>query len=75
VEDGSLGGAQLAWSSDRDGALGTGTLAHATNLSLGTHIITLAVRDTYGHRVTQQARIVIGAGERSLYLPLVLRTR
>jgi hypothetical protein len=73
VEDKSLAAAALAWSSDRDGALGTGALAHATDLSLGVHTLTLDVSDSHGHHVQQQRRIFIGAGRQSVYLPVIMR--
>ena len=47
LEDGSLGDAAFSWSSDRDGALGTGQVLE-TNLSIGTHTITLIARDSSG---------------------------
>ena len=45
LEDGSLGDAAFNWSSDRDGALGSGQILE-TNLSTGTHTITLTARDS-----------------------------
>jgi subtilisin family serine protease len=47
-EDGALGGAALAWSSDRDGALGNGTQLTVTTLSAGSHVLTLTVTDSEG---------------------------
>lgn len=46
-EDGALGDASLAWSSDLDGDLGTGGIVD-TSLSLGTHVLTLAATDSQG---------------------------
>ncbi len=52
AEDGALTGASLAWSSDRDGVLGSGaSLTHST-LSAGAHVITLVGRDSGGNTGT-----------------------
>ncbi len=56
AEDGDLSDS-LAWSSDLDGALGTGYTLATSTLSLGTHTITAAVTDSHG-----------GTGEDSLVL-------
>lgn len=45
IEDGTLDDSHLSWSSDRDGDLGTGHLAHPANLSVGAHLITLIASD------------------------------
>jgi hypothetical protein len=52
LEDGSLEGSALAWSSDRDGALGTGNRLDITLLTLGEHRITLTAQDSHGLRDT-----------------------
>lgn len=52
VEDGLLGDAALTWSSDRDGQLGTGPWIETTTLSLGSHSLTLAARDSSGQMGT-----------------------
>jgi hypothetical protein len=44
-ETGALSGAALAWTSSRDGAIGTGTGFTKTTLSVGTHLITLTATD------------------------------
>jgi hypothetical protein len=44
-ETGALSGAALAWTSSRDGAIGTGTAFTKTTLSVGTHLITLTATD------------------------------
>jgi putative cell wall-binding protein len=46
LEDGPLDGPQLAWSSDRDGALGVGGEVTTGALSTGTHVITLRATDS-----------------------------
>ncbi|MEO7999726.1 MAG: hypothetical protein ABI852_19900, partial [Gemmatimonadaceae bacterium] len=45
-EDGSLGGASLTWSSNVSGTLGTGASLSTSALSVGTHTITLSVKDS-----------------------------
>ncbi|MEO7455626.1 MAG: PKD domain-containing protein [Gemmatimonadaceae bacterium] len=47
-ESGALAGSSLVWTSDRDGAIGTGTSFTKSNLSVGTHVITLTVTDPQG---------------------------
>ncbi|MEO8000091.1 MAG: Ig-like domain-containing protein, partial [Gemmatimonadaceae bacterium] len=47
-EDGALSGASLAWTSNFDGAIGTGVSFAKSNLSVGTHTITLTVTDSKG---------------------------
>jgi Carboxypeptidase regulatory-like domain len=47
-EDGALSGAAMAWTSDRDGTLGTGTDVTRNDLSVGTHVITLTGTDSDG---------------------------
>jgi len=46
VEDGVIPDASLAWSSSRDGAMGTGSALNYNALSLGTHTVTLAAVDS-----------------------------
>jgi len=48
TEDGSLDGASIAWSSDLDGALGTGTMlqVEAMTLTLGDHLLTATATDS-----------------------------
>lgn len=45
-EDGALSGTALAWSSNRDGALGTGGTLEINTLSVGTHTVTLRATDS-----------------------------
>src|SRR5207244_1656876 len=56
VEDGDLG-ARIAWSSDQDGALGTGPSVTAGALGVGAHVITARVSDDDGLR--GEARISV----------------
>lgn len=47
-EDGSLTASALVWTSDRDGQFGTGASFTRTDLSLGTHRVTLVATDSEG---------------------------
>jgi K319-like protein/VCBS repeat protein/PKD domain-containing protein len=49
IEDGVLGDAEIAWSSDRDGTLGNGQLIQPSLLSLGTHVVTARATDSDGN--------------------------
>ena len=55
-EDGDLTAA-LAWSSDLDGALGTGGSFASSGLSVGTHTITATVGDSHG--LAAQAQVLL----------------
>ncbi len=61
AEDGTLSGTALAWSSDRDGPLGTGESLTRADLSLGTHVVTLAATDRFGGTSTASVTIEIEA--------------
>lgn len=58
LEDGSLGDSALSWSSNRDGALGTGQLLEAP-LSLGSHVITLTATDSDGQIATATVALTV----------------
>lgn len=58
-EDGTLSGAALAWSSSRDGALGTGASITKSNLSVGTHVITLTATDSSSATGTATKTVVV----------------
>jgi hypothetical protein len=61
TEDGSLS-ASIAWTSDVDGALGTGaSLATTALVTSGSHTITAAVTDSGGKSVNAQLTIVVNA--------------
>jgi hypothetical protein len=47
-EDGVLSGSAIQWSSDRDGALGSGSTLTLSGLSTGTHCITAIAADAHG---------------------------
>jgi len=57
AEDGNLNGA-IAWTSSRDGQLGTGPSLTVT-LSLGTHVLTAAVTDSHGSTATATVNVEI----------------
>ncbi|OQY60430.1 MAG: penicillin acylase [Desulfobacteraceae bacterium 4572_88] len=58
-EDGSLSGDALAWTSDRDGDIGTGASLTRNDLSPGTHTLTLTVRDSDGSAASQSVNITV----------------
>ncbi|MFO0597689.1 MAG: PKD domain-containing protein [Myxococcaceae bacterium] len=72
VEDGTLVGASLTWSSDRDGALGTGT-ALAPTLSQGVHVITLTARDS--QNATGTASVTVSVNQPNNQPPTVAITQ
>jgi len=57
-EDGLLGDA-IRWSSDRDGALGSGAMFTVTSLSAGAHTITATVTDAAGATSSASASVVV----------------
>jgi PKD repeat protein len=62
-EDGTVARSELAWTSDVDGELGTGTETSASDLSVGLHQITLTARDSRGLAGTASVGIEILANE------------
>jgi hypothetical protein len=82
LQDGPLtNGEQFAWSSSRDGSIGSGNPLILTNLSVGTHTLTLSVRNASGLVSTASVNITILPADTSAnpnavgfgdYLPLVL---
>ena len=58
-EDGSLFGAALVWTSDLDGPLATDEYFVTSELSVGTHVVTLAATDRGGVTVTASITIEI----------------
>lgn len=61
-EDGALTGDALVWSSDLDGQLGTGAHVDAA-LSVGTHRISLDVKDSGGLTARAQISVTVKSGE------------
>lgn len=59
AEDGTLSGGALAWESDRDGELGTGTTVTRDDLSEGGHTVTLTATDSDGNGSTASVDIVV----------------
>jgi len=59
-EDGNLS-ANIAWSSSRDGSLGTGASV-APVLSVGTHNMTASITDSAAQTVTQSITVIVTAG-------------
>ncbi len=58
-EDGALPDQNLTWASSRDGALGTGTAFTRSDLSVGTHTITLTAKDSKGATAVKSVQIEI----------------
>lgn len=48
LEDGALTGADLTWSSQLDGQIGTGERVETSSLSTGDHVVTLTATDSQG---------------------------
>ncbi len=57
-EEGDLGAA-ISWSSDLDGALGSGPALVVTTLSPGTHVLTASVVDSLGLQASAQVGLTI----------------
>jgi hypothetical protein len=58
-EDGPLGEGAFTWSSNRDGALGSGSLLVNQTLSVGKHVITLTGKDADGNLASETVNIEI----------------
>ena len=65
--------AAFAWSSSIDGGLGNGETLNTSELSTGSHVITLQVTDSDGMSSQAQRTIHVQLTGNSLYLPLILR--
>ena len=59
LEDGVLGDTAFVWSSSIDGVLGTGATLNTSELSAGTHIITLTATDSNGMSSQAQRTIIV----------------
>jgi myo-inositol-hexaphosphate 3-phosphohydrolase len=60
VEDGDLAAA-IAWTSDLDGTLGTGSTLSVATLGSGTHVVTAAVTDAGGKSASAAVTVVVNA--------------
>jgi hypothetical protein len=60
LEDGTLPDEALAWSSDRQGVLGSGPSLAVNTLQPGLHTITLTVHDSAGQAATTTAQVFVG---------------
>ena len=60
-EDGALTGASLVWTSSIDGQIGTGESFTRSDLSVGTHTITLVATDSQGAQGTDSVMITVRA--------------
>jgi len=60
--EGELSGDSLVWTSDKDGEIGRGTEVKKTDLSEGTHEITLTATNSLGEKGTDTIAITIGGG-------------
>ncbi len=58
-QDGTVGDAGLAWSSDKAGALGTGALVSSDSLPVGVNIITLTATNSVGQSATATVTVVV----------------
>lgn len=68
-EDGPLDEGGLAWSSDRDGALGSGNDLSAAGLSAGVHALTATIGDSSDTLTSARLNVTaLGDGNGSLYL-------
>lgn len=59
AEDGPLSGAALAWSSSRDGALGTGSPLSVSTLTAGTHTLSVVATDSGGNTGTASVSLTV----------------
>jgi hypothetical protein len=70
LEDGTLTGASLTWTSDRDGLLGTDDRLSAWDLSSGLHRITLRATDSDGMVAASMVQIYVRFAPPRSYLPM-----
>jgi hypothetical protein len=60
LEDGMLPDEALSWSSDRQGALGSGPSLAVSTLQSGLHTITLTVHDSAGQAASATTQVFVG---------------
>lgn len=70
LEDGRLDEGKLNWSSDKQGALGTGASLPTNTLQPGEHQITLNVADSQGATASTTVKLLVGY---EAFLPLINR--
>ena len=63
-EDGALTGGSLVWTSDLDGALGTGDTFSRSDLSVGVHTVSLTATDSGGLSATTTITLTVQPGIR-----------
>ncbi|MBN1136537.1 MAG: hypothetical protein JXM73_08120 [Anaerolineae bacterium] len=65
----------LAWTSDLDGLLGTGSILRDVNLTPGQHLLTLTAVDGQGLEASDAITVTVRAAaiQYNIYLPLVWR--
>ncbi len=73
IEDGVLPAEALSWSSDRQGALGSGTQLAVTDLQQGSHLITLRATDSDGQSGSAAVAVHVGVAPTNLYLPILIK--
>ncbi|MCB0073449.1 MAG: hypothetical protein KDE20_18395, partial [Caldilineaceae bacterium] len=71
LEDGVIPGAGLLWTSDVDGALGSGKDVTVDELSAGVHVLTLQATDSDDNAATTSITVTLEAPAGPVYLPLV----
>lgn len=59
LEDDALTGDDIQWTSDLDGAIGSGRMTSTADLSVGTHVITVTATDSDGLTQTDTATVTI----------------
>jgi hypothetical protein len=70
LEDGHIADGHLNWSSDIQGALGSGPSVPTNTLQVGWHNITLSVTDSDGATTTHTTRVLIG---QKIFTPIVTK--
>ena len=67
-EDGNIS-ANISWSSNVDGSLGTGSSVSSNSLSVGSHVITASVTDSFGANTMTTINIVINQANNANIAP------
>ena len=73
LEDGVIPDEGLVWTSDVDGALGSGNAVTADGLAAGVHVLTLQATDSDGNAANTSITVTLEAPAAPVYLPLVRR--